>query len=183
MTLAMKLTWLRIALVAPGVAALMLGWPVIALVIFVIGALTDYLDGSIARKTKTTSALGAFLDPIADKLLVFLYFAVLQSIGAYPLWLFVCMLARDLINDAFRSFAASRKLILPANMWGKVKATLQMLSLIAAMVLVIRATGASSLDTVNLSLLMIADFTMAIALACGIVGSVIFIRAGKSVLR
>jgi CDP-diacylglycerol---glycerol-3-phosphate 3-phosphatidyltransferase len=181
--LAMKLTWLRIVLVAPGTAALMLGWPAVSLAIFVIACATDWADGYLARKTNTTSPLGAFLDPLADKLLVFLYFAVLQSMGAFPLWLFLCMLARDVINDAFRSFAASRKVILPANIWGKAKTTLQMVSLIAALILVIKSMHSFTMSATDIALLTIANGAMILALLCGVVGTMLFIRAGKSVLR
>jgi CDP-diacylglycerol---glycerol-3-phosphate 3-phosphatidyltransferase len=183
MTLAMKLTWLRIALLIPGLASLLLGWPYLALAVFVIASATDWADGRIARTTKTTSELGAFLDPLADKLLVYLYFGYLQSVGAYPILLFLGMLARDMVNDAFRSFAASRKVILPANVWGKIKTVLQMISLIAALLVLVRSTDSSSLDVADMVLLSVANGVMALALLCGVVGTTLFILRGKSVLR
>jgi CDP-diacylglycerol---glycerol-3-phosphate 3-phosphatidyltransferase len=181
MTLAMKLTTLRLILVVPGIVSLMAGWPILSLVIFVAASATDFADGAIARRTKTTSALGAFLDPLADKLLVYGYFAVMMQGGAYTLPLFLAMLARDLVNDGFRNFAASKKVILPANAWGKWKTSLQMLSLVLGLLAFCVSDGSVSL-TVTV-LVLAAQLSMLLALIAGIVGTALFIRAGKSVLR
>ncbi len=58
-----------------------------ALVVFAIGGLTDFLDGFVARWMKQQTALGAYLDPVADKLLVITSFIMLGSIGGIPMWL------------------------------------------------------------------------------------------------
>ncbi|MEX0805381.1 MAG: CDP-alcohol phosphatidyltransferase family protein, partial [Candidatus Binatia bacterium] len=67
-----------------------------ALIIFVIGGVTDFLDGLAARLMKQQTALGAYLDPIADKLLVITSFIVLGLIGGIPMWLAVIVVSRDI---------------------------------------------------------------------------------------
>ena len=68
-----------------------------ALVIFVIGGVTDFLDGLAARLMKQETALGAYLDPVADKLLVFTSYVMLGLIDAIPTWLAVVVVSRDIL--------------------------------------------------------------------------------------
>src|SRR6185436_10136571 len=71
------------------------GRPEIALTVFVVGGVTDALDGAIARLTDTKTELGAILDPLADKLLLLSSFCVLALMGLVPNWLTVLVLFRD----------------------------------------------------------------------------------------
>ena len=66
-----------------------------ALVVFAIGGFTDFLDGLTARWMNQQTALGAYLDPVADKLLVVTSFIMLGAIGGIPAWLAVVVVARD----------------------------------------------------------------------------------------
>jgi len=68
-----------------------------ALIIFAIGGLTDFLDGLAARWMNQQTALGAYLDPVADKLLVITSFFMLGTIGGIPAWLAVIVVARDVL--------------------------------------------------------------------------------------
>jgi CDP-diacylglycerol---glycerol-3-phosphate 3-phosphatidyltransferase len=105
----------------------------IAAGIFVFAVITDILDGYIARKHNMVTKLGTFLDPISDKLLFVLYFLFLQSMGLYPLWLLIVFVARELIVDAIRSYAASQNVFFGAVKSGKIKASLQATSIIAGL--------------------------------------------------
>lgn len=113
----------------------------VAALIFGIAAITDNIDGRIARKRGLVTDLGKFLDPIADKVLVmsgFLLIAAWPIRGAgvinavpaiWPIWLgIVCVaiiLARELIISAFRQIAATKNLVLAADKSGKIKAAIQ----------------------------------------------------------
>ena len=103
--------------------------------IFFIASSTDFLDGYLARKWHQVTNLGKFLDPIADKLLVdsMLIFLLLLHYGSsnltFPIFAVVLMIARDLVVDALRSIAASKGVVLAANIFGKIKTVLQMLSI------------------------------------------------------
>lgn len=94
---------------------------IIAGFIFVIASVTDYLDGQIARKEKKTSDYGAIMDAIADKVLVNGVLIVLAYQGFISVLIPVIIVTRDTIVDALRIGAASKKVIVKANKWGKIK--------------------------------------------------------------
>jgi cardiolipin synthase len=84
-------------LVVPIVWLLLHGEYLLTLVVFFVAALTDGLDGFLAKRFDWRSKLGGLLDPLADKLLLVSSFATLAFIGLAPVWLFVAVTARDLI--------------------------------------------------------------------------------------
>jgi len=91
------LTLIRIVLIPFFLVLLASSLYLEALVVFVAGGLTDFLDGAVARMTHQQTLLGAFLDPIADKLLVMSSFGMLGFVGAIPPWLVVLVVSRDII--------------------------------------------------------------------------------------
>ncbi|MDR3185527.1 MAG: CDP-diacylglycerol--glycerol-3-phosphate 3-phosphatidyltransferase [Christensenellaceae bacterium] len=105
----------------------------IAAIIFVIAALTDFLDGYLARKTNAITTMGKFLDPIADKILVIsatillLEKAVLPS--PYGAIAIIIIISRELIIGSFRQVAAAASVILAADKLGKLKTVLQDVSI------------------------------------------------------
>ena len=105
-------------------------------VLFILAALTDKLDGSLARKWNQVTDLGKFLDPVADKLLVdgLLIYLCLPHFGYNPtngvfLWCVIVMIIRDIVVDALRSIAAAKGVVLAANIFGKLKTVLQMVAI------------------------------------------------------
>jgi cardiolipin synthase len=97
MGLANWLTVLRILLVPVFVTLLVYGWTGAALLVFAAAALTDLLDGHVARRRGSQSRLGAFLDPLADKLLLTASFVTLTYLEALPFWIAAVVLSRDVI--------------------------------------------------------------------------------------
>ncbi len=181
------LTAIRFLLAIIGVVALL--WEpfphryLIATGLFIIAALTDWLDGSIARRKQLTSELGAFIDPLADKLLVLSYFAVLTVDGFYVTWLFLAVLARDLINDGYRSFAASRRMVVGANQWSKIKTMLQMLSLTIILLGLTLPSYSPISSKWSIYIAQAAEGIMILALIFGIIGTVQFMRRYSFILR
>ena len=101
-----------------------------ALAVFCLAALTDALDGRLARKNNQITTLGKFLDPVADKALNTCAFICLAVKGVLPAW-FVCLVVfRDLAVDGLRLAAAGRGRISAAGMSGKIKTVLQMILVI-----------------------------------------------------
>ena len=109
---------------------------IIAAVIFALAALTDALDGHIARSRNLVTTLGKFLDPIADKVLVATAFILMLTeysiFGLWGNWIYIAasvcicvILARELIISAFRQIAASAGIVLAAEKLGKYKTTFQ----------------------------------------------------------
>ena len=101
-----------------------------ALIIFIIASLTDLIDGKWARKKKIVTDLGAFLDPLADKMLTSLAFLVLVYLNIVPLWYFAIILVRDFAVDGMRMMAAKGGITISASIYGKLKTTVQMIALI-----------------------------------------------------
>lgn len=102
---------------------------IIALILFITGAISDLIDGKWARRDKIVTDLGAFLDPLADKMLVNLAFLALVVLGVVPVWVFAVILVRDFAVDGMRMMAARDGVTVPASFYGKLKTTVQMTAL------------------------------------------------------
>jgi len=101
---------------------------VIAYVVFIAAALTDYYDGRIARARNLVTNFGKLLDPVADKVLVIGALVILMSTPGLhiPAWAVVIIIAREFLITGARSLAASTGTVIGANIWGKTKAVIQM---------------------------------------------------------
>lgn len=97
----------------------------IAFGLFVVAAVSDVVDGRLARSRMEITRFGQLLDPVADKLLVLVTLVPLYGIGLLPLWLVILVLAREAIITAFRRFATGRGVVIAASGWGKSKALVQ----------------------------------------------------------
>jgi cardiolipin synthase len=107
-----------------------------ALVVFAIGGLTDFLDGLAARWMNQQTALGAYLDPAADKLLVITSFIMLGMIGGIPIWLAVVVVVRDVlivVGYAIIYFLVVERLQVKPSWIGKWSTTFQLLTLAVAL--------------------------------------------------
>jgi cardiolipin synthase len=121
LTAANQLTLLRLALVPVFALCMLYGLPGWALVVFVVAGVTDAFDGLIARRTGQLTTLGAWLDPMADKLLVATMFVMLTLPGIglavrLPLWLTVLVLSRDIaivLTVAVVNLAVARRTFRP----------------------------------------------------------------------
>lgn len=98
------------------------GW---ALAIFAVAMASDVVDGPLARRCGQATLLGAFLDPLADKLLVSGTLIALLARDLVPAWVVVIVVARELVVTNVRVFALARGLMLWPSRWAKTKATLQ----------------------------------------------------------
>jgi CDP-diacylglycerol--glycerol-3-phosphate 3-phosphatidyltransferase len=101
-----------------------------AAVLFALAALTDLLDGYLARKRGQVSLLGKFLDPLADKLLVMASLVWMIPMGRITAWVVVLLLARDISITALRSIAAGEGVVIAAGEGGKAKTALQMVGIL-----------------------------------------------------
>jgi CDP-diacylglycerol--glycerol-3-phosphate 3-phosphatidyltransferase len=99
----------------------------IATLIYLAAAVTDFLDGYLARKRKQISVLGKFLDPLADKLIVTAVLVYLTAMDRCPAWLVVALLAREFAVTGLRSIATTEGLIISASDSGKQKTALQLI--------------------------------------------------------
>ena len=142
MNLPNKLTLARILLVPVfmvfvsltqyGTAGYQPGLYLAAGVVFALASFTDYLDGHLARKWHMITDFGKFADPLADKLLTTVAFLYMMRDGVCSPVVLAIILAREFAVSGLRMVAAGAKggKVIAANMWGKVKTVLQMLSII-----------------------------------------------------
>jgi CDP-diacylglycerol--glycerol-3-phosphate 3-phosphatidyltransferase len=107
---------------------------VVALGVFVVAAVSDWLDGYFARKRGQTTVLGAFLDPLADKLLITAALVSLVQLGELSAWAAMVVIARELAVTGLRMVAAARSVVISASGWGKVKTAGQMAVIVALIV-------------------------------------------------
>ena len=106
----------------------------VAIVIFLIAALTDIVDGQIARRRNQVSTLGKFLDPIADKLLISAVLIVLVEKHLAPSWAVAVIIGREFIITGLRSVAASEGVVIQAQSLGKLKMWAQCVAIVALLV-------------------------------------------------
>lgn len=107
----------------------------IAVVVFIVAALTDWLDGFLARKYGEVTDHGIFLDPLADKVLTTSAFVALYLIDVAPLWMVIVIVVRDFGTTAMRSIADDRGMLMKTSAVAKVKTFLQMCFIGYALVL------------------------------------------------
>lgn len=105
-----------------------------AAIVYSLAAITDALDGWLARKRGLISVLGKFLDPLADKLLVMATLVCLSEMGRVPSWATIIIIARELSVTALRSIAMSEGVVIAASQGGKEKTALQMVALLMLIV-------------------------------------------------
>jgi CDP-diacylglycerol--glycerol-3-phosphate 3-phosphatidyltransferase len=132
-----KLTLFRIATVPIIVILLLFPTEVctfIAALLFSAAAITDYLDGFIARKRGLVSTLGKVMDPIADKLLVSSAFIMLTSLGWIPAWVVCIIIGRELAVTGLRNIIAEKGEDISASNLGKYKTGFQIAAIIPLMI-------------------------------------------------
>ncbi len=135
MNLPNKLTILRIAMVPVCLVLVALGWYVAAALVFALAAITDALDGHIARKKQLVTSFGKFADPIADKILTVSTMMMMSGQGLLPVWVPVIVVIRELMVDGLRLIAAEQGRVVAAGLSGKIKTVVQMVTILWVLVI------------------------------------------------
>ena len=126
------LTCFRILLVPVLVVVLLTkfdGKETVGLILFLLAALTDFLDGWIARRWGLVTRLGKLLDPAADKILIAAALISLVELGRAPAWIVVVIVSREFAISTLRSVAAAEGVVIAARWSGKFKTTAQMVAI------------------------------------------------------
>ncbi|MCL2285752.1 MAG: CDP-diacylglycerol--glycerol-3-phosphate 3-phosphatidyltransferase [Firmicutes bacterium] len=136
MNLPNKITVLRILLI-PAFLVVYLAQPLpqlannwLALVLFVVAASTDALDGYLARRMNLVSNFGKLIDPLADKLLVCSVLVAFTAIGTVPAWATILIIAREFYISGFRQLALEQNLVVAASGLGKMKTIFQIVLIV-----------------------------------------------------
>jgi cardiolipin synthase (CMP-forming) len=147
MNLSNALTLFRLVLVPAFLIAFIYDRLVLALSLFVLAGVTDVLDGFTARYLKQQTVLGAFLDPLADKLLMTVSYVSLAVVGLLPAWLAVVVVTKDLfvsLGIAILYFSGQRVTAVP-TLWGKQTTFLQIITVALALLLALQGSDAEGL--------------------------------------
>ena len=139
MTLASKITLIRIGFIPLYMVFMYLScgvpglWMWLALSVFILASVTDFIDGQIARKFNQVSDFGKFLDPLADKLLTIAAMVMFCQWGAMPAWALMLVLGREFAVTGLRLIAVGKGKVIAAGWSGKIKTASTMLGLCAWM--------------------------------------------------
>ena len=121
MTLASKITLLRVAFIPVYMVLMYISgptagiWMWLALAVFILASITDYVDGQIARKRNQVSDFGKFLDPLADKLLTIAAMVIFCEWGVIPAWALMLVLAREFAVTGLRLVAVGKGKVIAAG--------------------------------------------------------------------
>lgn len=132
MTTANKLTLLRVLLIPVFMLVLYLGFKgssYVALAIFIIASITDFVDGRIARSRHEITDFGKFMDPLADKVLVFAAMMWFVEAGTFPAWAVLIVITRELAVTGMRLVAVGEGRVIAAAWSGKIKTASTMVCL------------------------------------------------------
>lgn len=174
----------------------------VAMLIFMLASFTDFLDGHIARKRNLVTTLGKFLDPLADKLLVMSGFLLIASYPVFaagssnvaepilmPTYVgivaVIIILAREFIVTGFRAQAAAKNVVLAADMYGKVKAVFQFITIIYYMLyaFLVEEFHSSIQGVANTVLSLVGYVLLAITVIMTIVSGCNYLIKNKAVFK
>ena len=139
MTLASKITLVRVAFIPLFMVFMYLSgghpglWLWLALGVFIVASLTDYVDGQIARRCNQVSDFGKFLDPLADKLLTIAAMVMFCEWGQMPAWALMIVLTREFAVTGLRLVAVGKGKVIAAGWSGKIKTASTMIGLCVLM--------------------------------------------------
>jgi CDP-diacylglycerol--glycerol-3-phosphate 3-phosphatidyltransferase len=126
-----------------------LWFKVAALIIFSAAALSDFLDGMIAKKRNMVTDFGRLMDPIADKILVLAAFAAFLEMQLFEAWMFVIIVSREILITSLRLFALNKGRILSAVRAGKHKTVSQMAAIFYILIFVVVKESVKSYSVWN----------------------------------
>lgn len=176
-----KITVFRIFLAPIWLAIFLLDMPYryfISAAVFALAAITDAIDGHIARKRNIVTVFGKFLDPIADKTLVTAGLLAFMLEGLCNIWIVLIVLVREFAITSLRLISSAQGKVIPANIFGKIKTVMQMISFIVVMLL----CGVNELFALPFSISLVSNILMGISALWGVVSAVIYYLQSRKVL-
>jgi len=176
----------RIALTPVVMALILLPFPgggVLAAVIFAVAAITDVLDGRIARARGEVTSLGVFMDLTADKVLVAGVMIAMVEVGMLPTWIAASILGRELVVGGIRQLAASESVVIAARALGKAKTLATLLGIFILLLARDAQTGGPLSGSGAAAALTTAGFwLMVAATALAIVSAIDYLRGSLPLL-
>lgn len=149
----------------------------VALVVFAVAAITDFLDGRISRKNGIVTKFGKIMDPLADKLLVSAGFIMLTGLGVVPAFVTAIVVFRDFFVNALRMFGSDNSKDLAAGISGKVKTLFQMLAIVFSLLnysmMPTMGIGSFMSSSIDMNLFeLLVNVTMSVTIICTVVATI-----------
>ena len=176
-----KITVFRIFLAPVFLAIFLLDIPhrfLIAALIFAVGSATDAIDGHLARKNNIVTTFGKFLDPIADKTLVLAGLLSFMTENLCNVWIAFAIVVREFVISSLRLIASAQGVVIPANIFGKIKTVVQMVSFIVIMIV----CEINEISALPFSVSVFSNILLGISAVLGIISAVIYYIQSKSVI-
>lgn len=159
-------------------------------IIFIIAAITDKLDGSIARKRNLITNFGKFLDPIADKILVLGAMVMLVEMAKLPAWIPVIVLFREFVVSGYRLIAVEQGgKVIAASIWGKIKTATQMVAIIMMFLdkysfsAVLNSATRGTMNIFEIIFNIVTSVLMFVSVVAAIFSGWDYIKGGKDLLK
>ena len=176
----MAATPVVIALMLPGTPGLGMA----AFVVFVLAALTDYLDGLVARRRGEVSALGVFMDLTADKVLVGGVLVAMVEVGLLPTWIVATIVVRELVIGGVRQMAAAENIVIAARPLGKAKTATTLAGMALLLLAYDAATGGPMAATdLGPTIELVGWWTMVVATVLTLVSGWDYLKGAMPLLR
>lgn len=150
------------------------------LIIFAVGAITDFADGKIARKYNQITAFGKLADPIADKMLTTAALLAFMKFGLCNIWIIMIVLTREFAVTSVRMVASSQGVIIPANIWGKLKTVSQMV--FTLLIMLLGELQNSKIIDEGFNLPLLSNILLWIMAVLTVLSGVVYLRESKDVI-
>ncbi len=176
-----KITIFRIFLVPVFLLVYLLDIPfryLISCAIFSLASITDAVDGHLARKNNLITVFGKFLDPIADKMLVTAALLAFMIDGLCNVWIVLVVLVREFVMTSLRLIASAQGVVIPANIFGKIKTVMQMVSFILVMLI----CELNNFVTLPFSISIVSNVLLALSALMGIISALIYYKESRNVI-
>ena len=152
----------------------------IGLAVYAAGCITDFLDGKIARKYQLITTFGKLADPVADKMLTTAALLALMDAGFCSLYIVFIVLTREFAVTSIRLAASAQGVVIPANIWGKIKTVAQMVSTI--LIMLFMALIEAGLVPEAFPLSIISSVLLWITAVLAVISGIIYIKDGVKVI-
>ncbi len=150
----------------------------ISLAVFALASITDAVDGHLARKRSQITDFGKFLDPVADKMLVTAGLVAFMSEGLCNVWIVMVILIREFLISSFRMISAAQGVVISANIFGKIKTVVQMVSFFVILLLL----GIGTLVTLPFKIPVVSNILLGTSAVIGVVSAVIYFKNGLKLI-
>ncbi len=152
----------------------------LGLAVYAVGCITDFLDGKIARKYNLITTFGKLADPVADKMLTTAALLALMNAGYCSIYIVFIVLTREFAVTSVRLAASAQGVVIPANIWGKLKTVSQMVSTILIMLLM--ALTQAGILPEAFPLAVISSVLLWITAVLAVISGIIYIKDGVKVI-